>query len=131
MTNLENDSYFKRVDGVVGTSFFNAKLLSSYSSVTLSGHKKSLHDKDVKYVNADKVREDGKIRWEFMKNYKAQVLKPSELAHELNNFIREFRLKNPHAEFTIHLDNGRGSKLTVFAIPRNNKVYRVRYSTIL
>lgn len=131
MTNLENDSYFKRVDGVVGTSFFNAKLLSSYSSVTLSGHKKSLYDKDVKYVNADKVREDGKIRWEFMKNYKAQVLKPSELAHELNNFIREFRLKNPHAEFTIHLDNGRGSKLTVFAIPRNNKVYRVRYSTIV
>lgn len=131
MTNLENDSYFKRVDGVVGTSFFNAKVLSSYSSVTLSGHKKSLYDKDVKYVNADKVREDGKIRWEFMKNYKAQVLKPSELAHELNNFIREFRLKNPHAEFTIHLDNGRGSKLTVFAIPRNNKVYRVRYTTIL
>ena len=131
MTNLENDSYFKRVDGVVGTSFFNAKVLSSYSSVTLSGHKKSLYDKDVKYVNADKVREDGKIRWEFMKNYKAQVLKPSELAHELNNFIREFRLKNPHAEFTIHLDNGRGSKLTVFAIPRNNKVYRVRYSTIV
>lgn len=131
MTNLENDSYFKRVDGVVGTSFFNAKVLSSYSSVTLSGHKKSLYDKDVKYVNADKVREDGKIRWEFVKNYKAQVLKPSELAHELNNFIREFRLKNPHAEFTIHLDNGRGSKLTVFAIPRNNKVYRVRYSTIV
>lgn len=131
MTNLENDSYFKRVDGVVGTSFFNAKVLSSYSSVTLSGHKKSLYDKDVKYVNANKVREDGKIRWEFMKNYKAQVLKPSELAHELNNFIREFRLKNPHAEFTIHLDNGRGSKLTVFAIPRNNKVYRVRYSTIV
>ena len=131
MTNLENDSYFKRVDGVVGTSFFNAKVLSSYSSVTLSGHKKSLYDKDVKYVNADKVRENGKIRWEFMKNYKAQVLKPSELAHELNNFIREFRLKNPHAEFTIHLDNGRGSKLTVFAIPRNNKVYRVRYSTIV
>ena len=131
MTNLENDSYFKRVDGVVGTSFFNAKVLTSYSSVTLSGHKKSLYDKDVKYVNADKIREDGKIRWEFMKNYKAQVLKPSELAHELNNFIREFRLKNPHAEFTIHLDNGRGSKLTVFAIPRNNKVYRVRYSTIV
>ena len=131
MTNLENDSYVKRVDGVVGTSFFNAKVLSSYSSVTLSGHKKSLYDKDVKYVNADKVREDGKIRWEFVKTYKAQLLKPSELAHELNNFIREFRLKNPHAEFTIHLDNGRGSKLTVFAIPRNNKVYRVRYSTIL
>ena len=131
MTNLENDSYFKCVDGVVGTSFFNAKVLSSYSSVTLSGHKKSLYDKDVKYVNADKVREDGKIRWEFLKNYKAQMLKPSELAHELNNFIREFRLKNPHAEFTIHLDNGRGSKLTVFAIPRNNKVYRVRYTTIL
>lgn len=131
MTNLENDSDFKRVDGVVGTSFFNAKVLSSYSSVTISAYKKSLQDKDVKYVDADKTREDGKIRWGLMKTYKVQWLKPSELAHELNNFIREFRLKNPHAEFTIHLNNGRGSKLTVFAIPTNNKVYRVRYSTIV
>lgn len=131
MTNLENDSDFKRVDGVVGTSFFNAKVLSSYSDITIGAHKKAFSDRDVQYVNADKIREAGKIRWQFVKTYKVQLLKPSELANELNNFIREFRLKNPHAEFTIHLSNGRGRKLTVFVIPTNNKVYRVRYSTLL
>lgn len=47
MTNLENDSNFKRVDGVIGTSFFNAKMLSSYSDITIGAHKKSLDDKDV------------------------------------------------------------------------------------
>lgn len=131
MTNLENDSNFKRVDGVIGTSFFNAKMLSSYSDITIGAHKKSLDDKDVQYIDADKIREDGKIRWQFVKTYKVQLLKPSELAHALNNFIREFRLKNPHAEFTIYLNSGHIRQMTVFAIPRNNKVYRVRYSTIL